>query len=65
MELRGKQVLVVGAGMSGIAACRYLQKKGGKVLLADNKSRKDLLKNKAVAAFVRKGGELLSEPLCV
>lgn len=61
MELRDKQVLVVGAGMSGMAACRYLQKKGGKVLLADNKSRKDLLKNKAVAAFVRKGGELLSD----
>jgi UDP-N-acetylmuramoylalanine--D-glutamate ligase len=61
MELRGKQVLVVGAGMSGLASCHYLQKKGCKVLLADNKSREQLMKNKEVAAFVRKGGELLSD----
>lgn len=33
LELRGKSVLVLGAGKEGVEACRYLLSKGSKVLL--------------------------------
>ncbi|MDR1070773.1 MAG: UDP-N-acetylmuramoyl-L-alanine--D-glutamate ligase [Gracilibacteraceae bacterium] len=35
MELKNKNVLVVGAGLSGLAAARALQKKGARVFLTD------------------------------
>lgn len=60
MNLRGKTVLVMGAGKSGLAACRYLQTQQCRIILADNKDRDLLLKDKEIAAFVKKGGELLS-----
>ncbi|HIE12230.1 MAG TPA: UDP-N-acetylmuramoyl-L-alanine--D-glutamate ligase [Desulfotomaculum sp.] len=37
MELKGKKVLVVGAGQSGIAAARFLNQKGAAVTLTDIK----------------------------
>jgi len=39
---QNKKVLVVGAGISGLAACRFLLKKGAQVWLADAKSRDEL-----------------------
>ena len=35
MDFLGKTVLVVGAGVSGVAACRYLIENKSKVFLAD------------------------------
>lgn len=60
MELQGKTVLVVGAGKSGMAACRYLLGHQCQVILADNKSQDVLLKNKEIAGFVKQGGQLIS-----
>lgn len=37
-----KNVLVIGAGISGLAACRFLLNKGAQVWLADAKSREEL-----------------------
>lgn len=37
MELKGKKVLVIGAGKSGIAAARFLKQKGAAVTLTDIK----------------------------
>ena len=38
MELKGKRVLVVGAGKSGIAAARFLLSRGAKVTVSDSRS---------------------------
>ncbi len=38
MELKGKRVLVVGAGKSGIAAARFLLARGAKVTVSDSRS---------------------------
>jgi UDP-N-acetylmuramoylalanine--D-glutamate ligase len=35
-QLRGKSVIVIGAGVSGIAACKFLAKLGAKIILADD-----------------------------
>ncbi len=37
-HLQNKHILVVGAGLSGLAVCHFLQKKGAKVTLSDSKS---------------------------
>ena len=42
MTLRGKKVLVVGAGKSGVAAARFLREKGAAVTLADVKPTAEL-----------------------
>jgi UDP-N-acetylmuramoylalanine--D-glutamate ligase len=59
MDFVGRTVLVVGAGISGIAACRYLIENKSKVILADNKSRDALLANKDIAKLVDNGCELI------
>lgn len=38
MDLRKQEVLVVGAGLSGVAACRFLLGRGARVTLSDNKN---------------------------
>ncbi|MBQ6807699.1 MAG: UDP-N-acetylmuramoyl-L-alanine--D-glutamate ligase [Firmicutes bacterium] len=42
MDYQGKKVLVVGAGLSGVDACRFLLKQGAGVILTDSKSRERL-----------------------
>ena len=42
MEYVGKTVLVAGAGLSGIAAARFLLGRGARVVLSDSKKREDL-----------------------
>ncbi|MEG2212631.1 MAG: NAD(P)-binding protein, partial [Clostridiales bacterium] len=42
MDIRGKEILVVGAGLSGLAVCRFLLHKGAKVLLYDGKAKEKL-----------------------
>ena len=39
MNYKGKSVLVAGAGLSGIAAARFLLGRGARVILSDNKKR--------------------------
>lgn len=43
MDFQNKQILVVGAGISGIAVAEILAGKGASVTLNDNKQEKDLL----------------------
>ena len=52
MELRDKDVLVIGAGLSGVASCQFLLSRGAIVTLADNKKRRDL-PEEAQALFKR------------
>lgn len=61
MNYEGKTVLVVGGGVSGIAACRFLLKKGSKIILSDNKNAEIMLQNKNIASLVKKGVQLLAE----
>jgi UDP-N-acetylmuramoylalanine--D-glutamate ligase len=42
MDLRDKEVLVIGGGLSGLAACRFLLSRGAVVTLSDRKMRQDL-----------------------
>jgi len=42
LEIKGKRVLVYGAGLSGVAVCHFLLNKGAEVILADKKSREEL-----------------------
>ena len=39
MSYQGMKVLVVGAGLSGVDACRFFLKQGAQVILTDSKSR--------------------------
>lgn len=43
MELRGKKIVVVGAGRSGLAVCRYAVDAGGCVTLSDRRSAEQIL----------------------
>ena len=52
MNLRGKEVLVIGAGLSGLAACQFLLSRGALVTLADHKKKRDL-SEEAHALFKR------------
>ncbi|MCL1975553.1 MAG: UDP-N-acetylmuramoyl-L-alanine--D-glutamate ligase [Firmicutes bacterium] len=52
MDLRDKEVIVIGAGISGLAACRFLLSRGAIVTLADNKKRQELPKE-AQTLFLR------------
>ncbi|MEA3466212.1 MAG: UDP-N-acetylmuramoyl-L-alanine--D-glutamate ligase [Thermodesulfobacteriota bacterium] len=38
MELKGKKIVVVGAGLSGLAVCRYAVEQGAQVVLSDRRS---------------------------
>ncbi len=42
MELKGKRVLVVGAGRTGIATAQFLQEKEAQIIITDYKSRTEL-----------------------
>jgi UDP-N-acetylmuramoylalanine--D-glutamate ligase len=42
MELKGKRVLVVGLGRSGVASAQFLQASGAKVTVSDAKSPEQL-----------------------
>jgi UDP-N-acetylmuramoylalanine--D-glutamate ligase len=44
-KYKGKRVLVVGFGMSGVAAARYLVKQGAKVTVTDTKQKSELLES--------------------
>ena len=46
MELKGKKVLVFGAGISGIGSCGLLEKEGAQVILYDGKADLDIEKVK-------------------
>ncbi|MBO5522992.1 MAG: NAD(P)-binding protein, partial [Roseburia sp.] len=50
MDLTGKKVLVVGSGISGVAAAELLKKKGNEILLVDGNKELDVeaLKKKAL-----------------
>lgn len=48
-NLAGKQVLVLGAGLSGMAACRFLLAKGARPTLADQKPEEELPQAAALA----------------
>lgn len=56
-DWRGKKVLVIGAGKSGLAASRYLAGKGAKVVLADQKEAPAF--EQPVASLVPPGVELI------
>lgn len=45
MELQGKKVLVIGAGISGFAAAKVAKKFGADVILSDAKNESDLKYN--------------------
>ncbi|MEW6448396.1 MAG: UDP-N-acetylmuramoyl-L-alanine--D-glutamate ligase [Bacillota bacterium] len=53
MKLKGRKVLVVGAGKSGVAAARFLKQKGATVTLADIKPAAELAEatNAGIATF--------------
>ena len=56
MEVRGKTVLVVGAGVSGLAVCKFLLAHQAQVILADSRELPDL--SKELAVLVRQGVRL-------
>jgi UDP-N-acetylmuramoylalanine--D-glutamate ligase len=63
MDYKGKEVLVVGAGRSGLAAARLLLTRGARVILTDTKDRNAM--ETAVAPLFEiacKSGELMLEP---
>ncbi|MGA7871275.1 MAG: UDP-N-acetylmuramoyl-L-alanine--D-glutamate ligase, partial [Candidatus Binatus sp.] len=55
MELSGKRVMVVGLGVSGIAAARFLASRGARLLMTDR--RVDLERSKLPAGAVKLGAE--------
>ena len=42
-KFKGKRVLIVGFGLSGVAAAKYLVRHGAKVMVTDQKQRQDLV----------------------
>ncbi len=44
-KFKGKRVLVVGFGISGVAAAKYLSKQGAKVMVTDTRQRNELLES--------------------
>ena len=63
MEYVGKTVLVAGAGLSGIAAARFLLGRGARVVLSDSKKREDLEPGVSglLESVARASGELILE----
>ena len=45
MELKGKRVLVVGLGRSGLSAARFLRGQGARVTVSDSRSAEALAKD--------------------
>ncbi len=45
MELKGKKVLVVGLGKSGLAAALFLRRRGAQVTVSDMRSAEALAKD--------------------
>ena len=59
MELRGKRVLVVGLGESGLAMAKWLHRQGASVRVADSR---DNPPNREALARVAPGAELIAGP---
>ncbi len=57
MDLQGKKVLTIGAGLSGFATCQFLLAHGAKVTLSDAKSKEQL--GADINQFANHGVELL------
>ncbi len=53
MELKGKKVLVVGLGKSGLAAALFLRRKGAQVTVSDMRSAESLAKE--IPALLEEG----------
>lgn len=45
MRLRGKKITVVGIGISGVAACRFLAQRGARVRATDGSDKKSVLES--------------------
>ncbi|MBR2783922.1 MAG: UDP-N-acetylmuramoyl-L-alanine--D-glutamate ligase [Firmicutes bacterium] len=58
MDLKDKKVLVVGAGRSGVEACRLLLRAGARPILSDSKERDQL--SRAVLDLEKQGVELMT-----
>ncbi|MCR4441112.1 MAG: UDP-N-acetylmuramoyl-L-alanine--D-glutamate ligase [Peptococcaceae bacterium] len=58
MNLEGKRILMIGAARSGIAAARFLNEMGARVVLNDKKNREELEKE-ALDSLEKKGIELV------
>jgi UDP-N-acetylmuramoylalanine--D-glutamate ligase len=58
MELSGKRVMVVGLGISGVAAARFLASRGAKLVMTDR--RVDVERSKLPAGAVKLGSEAAS-----
>ncbi|MBR0375748.1 MAG: UDP-N-acetylmuramoyl-L-alanine--D-glutamate ligase, partial [Firmicutes bacterium] len=56
-NIKGKKVLVVGAGRSGVEACRLLLRSGARPLLSDSKEREQWPEN--ALALEKQGVELM------
>jgi len=50
MNIRGKKIVVVGAGLSGLAVCRFALSRGAQVVLSDNRSREAFAADSSVLA---------------
>ncbi len=59
MDFTNKQILVIGAGLSGLAACRFLLAKGAKITLSDNKPLAEL--NQEAQELIAQGIEFLGQ----
>jgi UDP-N-acetylmuramoylalanine--D-glutamate ligase len=55
MELTGKSVMVIGLGVSGVAAARFLASRGAKLVMTDR--RVDIERDKLPAGAVKLGAE--------
>ena len=57
LDLENKNMIVIGAGLSGIAACRFLLSRGALVTLADSKGEEAL--DKELSVLAERGLKLL------
>ena len=59
MKIKGKRALVVGAGKSGIASCRFLLEQGASVILSDSKPREEFASSAEIKDLEAAGVELM------